>query len=707
MSNKLFFLLLVFEIFNLNNLKAQTASAFEEAGDAAFSRKDYNAALQYFGEAYEKNSKDIALVWKLAETARQYNSYTLAEKYYQKVQNSSEKSAYPMTQYWIALMKKYKGDYKGAKELFESALENKKISDDYIKLAKKEIKSCDWAIGVINTPKDVTVEHLGKNVNTPYSEFGAVKHNDTLFFSSLRFENKEDKNNPPRLISKILASADTSTSKALRKFNAENMHTASLAFSAKTNRVIFCHCQYEGNADAIRCDLYSRARNSNGDWDKSEKLSESINMPGTSTTQPSIGLDSKGQEILYFVSDRKDGKGQHDIWYSQILSNGNFSSPINLAVVNTRGDEMTPFFHQANNTLYFSSDGYETLGGLDIFSSVKKGGTFDTPLNMGTPLNSSYNDFYFNILPDGKEAYFSSNRVGSFFLDKKNETCCYDIYKAKLGKEVLKTPKKQEPPKEISKVPNPPTKSETPPTNPKEGNDVPPTTSDVPPLNPKKGNETPPIAGTPKNNPKQNTPNIPNKTPSKLEDFLPLPLFFDNDEPDNNTKATTTAKTYEQAFNAYYSRKLVYMEKSGKGFDALPKMERETEMMLFFESVVKQNFTRLQQFTPILLARLFKGERIEIIVKGFASPLAKNDYNTFLGKRRVASLYNFWATYENGVFKKYFDNGQLKITQVSYGEDTADKAISDDQRNEVASIFSIGAAKERRIEIIEVKSNKQ
>jgi antitoxin component YwqK of YwqJK toxin-antitoxin module len=86
--------------------------------------------------------------------------------------------------------------------------------------------------------------------------------------------------------------------------------------------------------------------------------------------------------------------------------------------------------------------------------------------------------------------------------------------------------------------------------------------------------------------------------------------------------------------------------------------------------------------------------------------LAKTDYNTYLGKRRVASLYNYWNNFENGVFKKYFDNGQLKITQVSYGEDTANKDISDDQYNESASIYNLSAAKERRIEIIEVKSNK-
>lgn len=712
MRKQFFFITICFLLTLNQQVKAQTAVAFEEAGDAAFSRKDYNAALSYYLQSLEKDGKKTAILWKCAETCRSYNSYTLASKYYEKVAAAAEKKEYPLAPYWIALMKKYSGDYKGAKEGFIEVMGSSKISDEYISLARKEIKSCEWAIGMISKPTDITIEHLGKNVNTPYSEFGAVKFNDTLYFSSLRFENKEDKKDPPRLISKVLATADTTTAKPIRKFNAENMHTASTAFSAKGNRVYFCHCQYQdSNGDQIMCDLYVRNRQGNA-WGNAEKLPETINVAGTSTTQPTIAQDEKGQEILYFVSDRKDGKGKNDIWYAFVLANGGFSSPINAASINTRGDEVTPFFHQKTNTLYFSSDGNESLGGLDIYAAAKKGNTFATPVNMGAPLNSSYNDLYFNLLADGKEAYFSSNRVGSLFLDKKNETCCYDVYKAKLPKKT--------PPKEKEKTPTVPkieaplvvnTPTKTPPNSTTTNAPKPSTTVSNTPNKPAanttntppnvKNNTNTTTVGTPA---KQNIPVGVDVPPSRLEDFLPLPLYFDNDEPDNNTKAITTSKTYEQALNSYYARKVAYMEKSSKAIKTpVEKMQVETDMMTFFETTIKRNFTRLQQFTPILLSRLYKGENIEIIVRGFASPLAKNDYNTSLGKRRVASLMNYWNTFEGGVFKKYIDNGQLKLTQVSFGEDTAAKDISDDQRNESASIYSIQAARERRIEIIEIK----
>jgi outer membrane protein OmpA-like peptidoglycan-associated protein len=712
---KLIYILFLFAF--INNITAQTAKAFEEAGDASFVQKDYNAALEYYLEAAAKGKNDSDLAWKMAETARLYNSYALAEKNYLKVIEAKLTKKYPTAKFQLAAVKKSQGKYDEAKMLFEEVIGDPYSSFDHITQARKEIKSSDWAIGLIKTPKDVTIEHLGKSVNTPYSDFGAVKRDETLYFSSLRFENKEDKKNPPRLLTKVLAIKDTLTAaKAIPKYNSATQHTAYSAFSPKSERVYFTNCDYGNAGDEIVCSIYFREKQ--GDtWSKEERLPDFINVAAASNTMPFVALEN-GEEILYFVSNRKDGKGGNDIWYSIILPTGGFSYPINLAYINTQGDEMSPYYHASNKTLYFSSNGYETLGGLDVFASVKNKNTFSTPRNMGTPINSSYNDLYFNLLANGKEGYLASNRLGSQFLDKKNETCCYDVYKAIIGKKALDEPKKETPKTPKKDIPNatdvpkkdlppsttsitppkgntpntPPKSYENPPTkDPKK--DVPTTSNKVPPPN-----YTPPPPNTKYNVP----PQIP-KEYTELSDFLPLPLYFDNDEPDRNTRATTTAKTYEQAENIYYKRKYEYIEKNlGVGGDRKTAIENIDGL---FEKTIHEHFIQLQKFTPILLGRLYKGEKIEIIVKGFASPLAKNDYNNNLGKRRVASLVNYWKNYEGGLFQKYFDNGQLKITQVSFGEDTAAKNISDNEQDEAASIFSVGAAKERRIEIIEIKKN--
>jgi hypothetical protein len=754
------------------SLSAQTSAAFCEAGDAAMSKKDYQTALQYYVEAGEAGTASTELLWKTAEAARQSASFSLALKMYGKVIDSKQHQSYSLAKFWFACMSKNLGKYKDAKDGFLQFLKMNGVPEEYRILAKAELKLCDWALKISSVPTDVTIEHLGKNINSPYSEFGAFPRNDTLLFSALRFENKDDNQVPPRLITRMLASAGTDAAHPMYGFNAENQHTASIAFSPGAQKVVYCICEYPDNTAQIRCDLYSRVRKGNG-WTRPKKLPDHINLPKTSTTQPSLGMDEKGNEVLYFVSDRKEGKGKHDIWYSFVLADDQYSAPVNLASINTKGDEMTPYYFSQNSTLYFSSDGYETMGGLDIFASVKKGSSYSAPRHMGTPLNSSCNDFYFYVMPNGKEAYFSSNRIGSLFLDAKNETCCYDIYKANFPPELLQpTPKDSviSAIAEISPKSNKP--SDKPATKVERKSNIPTAVVEVKEdsskLPSEKKNEqqkaereamknsavvsdkalekprelsaskatdnervntdaSQPVSVTmkgqefkedsvaqkqiavpsAKSDGSADLPKQKSYRKSALDAYLPLPLYFDNDEPDNNTTSITTKKSYEETFLEYYSRKLEYMEKSGKGLPPLKKIQTETDMMLFFEQTIKPNFAKLREFTPVLLYRLQQGDQYEIILKGFASPLAKNQYNNNLGKRRVQSLYNFWNTYEKNVFEKYFDNGQLKITLRSFGEETAAKNISDDEHNEAGSIYNIRAAKERRIEIIEVKGDEK
>ena len=94
---------------------------------------------------------------------------------------------------------------------------------------------------------------------------------------------------------------------------------------------------------------------------------------------------------------------------------------------------------------------------------------------------------------------------------------------------------------------------------------------------------------------------------------------------------------------------------------------------------------------------------IEITIKGFASPLARSDYNLNLTKRRIASFKNYIYTYKEGAFNRYLSAGDFTIIEEAFGESKADSTISDRLENEAGSIYSIGAAKERRIEILRVE----
>ena len=104
-----------------------------------------------------------------------------------------------------------------------------------------------------------------------------------------------------------------------------------------------------------------------------------------------------------------------------------FSQPFNLNI-NTEGDDLSPFFHNESQTLYFSSDGRQTLGGFDVFKAAKKDQNWSEPEHMPVPVNSSYDDAYYVLNEGGTGGYLASKRLGSSYLDKFSEACCFDVY---------------------------------------------------------------------------------------------------------------------------------------------------------------------------------------------------------------------------------------------------------------------------------------
>jgi len=117
---------------------------------------------------------------------------------------------------------------------------------------------------------------------------------------------------------------------------------------------------------------------------------------------------------------------------------------------------------------------------------------------------------------------------------------------------------------------------------------------------------------------------------------------------------------------------------------------------------VKSNYESLTIFMETLSRMLKSGKKVNLYLRGYASPISVNEYNTALGKRRVDCVRNEFKRYGNGMFQNYIDIGQLIITERSFGENTAAQGVSDDPRAPGKSIFSPEASKERRVEIDEI-----
>jgi len=147
-----------------------------------------------------------------------------------------------------------------------------------------------------------------------------------------------------------------------------------------------------------------------------------------------------------------------------------------------------------------------------------------------------------------------------------------------------------------------------------------------------------------------------------------------------------------------------YKNEYAKGLSGEKSDEAQLDIESFFIEYVDKGVADLQLFRNLLLKELDRGAKINITVKGFASPLAKTDYNVNLTKRRIASLVNYMRRYDNGIFAKYLDNnapngGKVLFSQVPFGEYTANQLTSDNPNDVQNSVYSRSAAIERKIEI--------
>lgn len=149
--------------------------------------------------------------------------------------------------------------------------------------------------------------------------------------------------------------------------------------------------------------LYT-SRFNNGVWGELEKLNNKINT-NAAETHACVSDDGR---TLYFTSDCEGGFGGFDIYKSEIDVDGNWGEPVNLgSAINSIFDEVTPFITEDGKSLYFSSQGHFNIGGFDIFISKKEGNTWQKPENLGFPFNTTDDDIFFFPLKNGQIAYYS------------------------------------------------------------------------------------------------------------------------------------------------------------------------------------------------------------------------------------------------------------------------------------------------------------
>ena len=304
---------------------------------------------------------------------------------------------------------------------------DKKKDPANLKDANRKIEMCNTGKELMANPINAKIENMGKNLNSPYADYSPVLTADqnTMIFTTRRIGSTGGEITPDgRYFEDIYISnyngKTWSPAQSIGKPIDTDGNEASVGISPDGQEILIYK---DDNGDG---NIYSTTLN--GDvWSTPVKLNSNIN---SKHWEPSAFISADGHAI-YFASDRPGGFGGRDIYVSQKTTEGDWGKAVNMgALINTEFDEDAPFIHPDGITLFFGSNGHNTMGGFDIFySTLSDDGTkWEAPINVGYPINSPDDDIFYVVSPDKTKAYYSSFKEGGIgekdnylitFLDKK------------------------------------------------------------------------------------------------------------------------------------------------------------------------------------------------------------------------------------------------------------------------------------------------
>jgi OOP family OmpA-OmpF porin len=306
--------------------------------------------------------------------------------------------------FWYDLGDSYfaSGDYERSEIFFTDYLKLEVLNKQKIEHAKQMLKNIAFARSNAAIASKYKLKPLSDTVNCFGMQYFPVLTADQheLIFTR-RVGNNPNDDEDLVLSSKDLKGKWTKPVSISKNINSDSNEGTS-TISADGRKLIFTSCV--GREGYGSCDLYE-SNKIGSEWTPPVNLGLGVNSSEWES-QPSLSADGR---TLFFVSDRKGGVGRRDIWVSTLNAKGEWSKARNAGKqINTIYDEISPFIHVNNKTLYFASNGITGYGGYDIFYSEKDSiDNWKDPVNMGAPINNHEDQFSLFITADGKKGYYS------------------------------------------------------------------------------------------------------------------------------------------------------------------------------------------------------------------------------------------------------------------------------------------------------------
>ncbi|MBN1198312.1 MAG: OmpA family protein [Bacteroidales bacterium] len=391
-----------------------------ETGISTFKRGNYVQASQTMRDLTTRfpGMADAWFILGSCYVKRRDSDFTQAERYFRKVLEICPDYD-PYVHYYLGEIYYSKEDYQGTIQhltAFLSDVDRIKNDDDY----NRAVSLLDYSkfyLEMIAHPVPFNPEVV-EGISSPENEYLAILSPD----NQIALFTREKKILPDRNSLLKTAGYKEKFMFSIRDYRGSfpegeempepfniNDNEGGPTLTADNNLLYYTVCQYDKVNHYLNCDIYY-SEYKNDEWQEIKNAGSRINKPTSWESQPSISTDGT---VLFFVSDRPGGYGGYDIYKATRNSNGEWGSPVNMGpLINSSGNEKSPFIHPDGKTLYFSSDGWMGMGGYDVFyTRLQDDGTYRKPENLGYPINSPEDEVGFFVSTDGTRGFYASNKL--------------------------------------------------------------------------------------------------------------------------------------------------------------------------------------------------------------------------------------------------------------------------------------------------------
>jgi len=365
---------------------------------------EYNNAISLFKQALKKEPGYLDAYDALANTYQKKNDLPKAIETYKKLLELKPDHHFAL--YELGNIYFIQENLSESEKYYRQFLKVNKTNDRYANAAAVRMRNLSFAQEAMKNPVDITPINIGANVNTKEQEYSpAFSIDEQTLYITRRTGDLSNSRPNEDIYFATRQGEDWDKIKNLGPPINTIENEGAFSVSADGHYIFFTSCSRRGGKG--QCDIWLTI-DKEGKWSEPMNLQEPINTKHWES-QPSIASNGK---VLYFTSDRPGGYGGTDIWKSEFGEKG-WSDPTNLGPdINTAKDEQFPFIHSDNVTLYFSSSGHPGMGKDDLFiTRLKPDGSWETPKNLGYPINTTGIDWNMVVSRDGKTAYYSSDKM--------------------------------------------------------------------------------------------------------------------------------------------------------------------------------------------------------------------------------------------------------------------------------------------------------